>query len=75
MGLVVSLLIISLIGMCGERNLEIGDSLGDYLTENPPKYLAPGIKINNWHESQIDFLKYKVNTTDDDQKIQELCTC
>jgi tetratricopeptide (TPR) repeat protein len=47
----------------------IGDNIIEYINKNPPPYLKSGISLlDSIPEGQIDFLKYKIDTVDEDIK-------
>ena len=46
----------------------VGDNISDYLNTNPPQYLTQGTNLLNFPDGRVDFLKYKMETTNIDTK-------
>jgi len=46
----------------------VGDNIMEYISKNPPQYLTQGNFLYNIPDGRVDFLKYKVETTDIDTK-------
>jgi len=44
----------------------VGDNFIEYLNRNPPQYLAEGVFLYNIPDGRVDFLKYKIETSDSD---------